>query len=135
MILEVADNRVVDAAERGSAGVERWRDRPRMSLWSWRASDLSNFWSRRADLYAIVVAGLWWGGALAVWGAVTGDSNTPAGDSRVLNGLVAALALVAAVVLTRLAWLFLVRPVVDREEYEESERKRRAARRAGARRR
>ena len=127
-ILEVADNRVVDPEGGGGASIERWRDRPRLSLWNWRASDLSNFWSRRADLYVILVVSLWCAGALAVWGAVTGDKNTPAGDSRVLNGLVAAITIASAVALTRLAWLFLARPVVDRVEYEDSERRRRAAR-------
>ena len=126
MILKVDDHRVVDAtASGGSAGVERWRDRPRLSLWRWDASNLYG-------VYVILVVSLWWGGALAVWGAVTGDSNTPAGESRALNGLVAVLAVAAAVLLTRLTWLFLARPVVDRERYEESERSRRATRRTRA---
>jgi hypothetical protein len=129
LILGVADNRVVDAVDSGvGAGAERWRDRPRLSLWNWRASHLSNFWARRGDLFVILVVGLWLAGALAVWGAVTGDKDAPAGDSRVLNGLVAAIAIASAVLLTRLAWQFLSRPVVDREKYEDAERKRRAAR-------
>ena len=89
----------------------RWRERPRLSMIRWDAPNLY-------IPYAICVVGLWWALPLAVDGAITGNPNTPGGHSRLLNGILVPLILVAAFALSRLTWLFLSRPVVDRKTYE-----------------
>jgi hypothetical protein len=89
----------------------RWRERPRLSMIRWDASDLY-------IPYAICVVGFWWAVPLAVDGAITGNPETPGGHSRVLNGVLVPVLLIAALALSRLTWLFLARPVVDRRTYE-----------------
>jgi len=64
-------------------------------------------------VYVIVMVGAWWATAAVLAQVLSGD----AAGSDVAWGLVY---LATAVATTWLAWLFLRRPVVDREQYEAS---------------
>ena len=84
----------------------RWRHRPRLSVWR---TDASVFYGT----YVILMVGAWWATAAVLVEVLSGH----AAGTEVAWGLVY---LVLALATTWLAWLFLRRPVVDREQYEAS---------------
>jgi hypothetical protein len=86
--------------------VPRWRNRPRLSLWRLDASVLHG-------LYVILMVGAWWAAAAVLVEILSGRAV----GTEVVWGLIY---LVMALTMSWLAWLFLRRPVVGRQQYEAS---------------
>ncbi|HET6915717.1 MAG TPA: hypothetical protein VFH56_06460 [Acidimicrobiales bacterium] len=82
----------------------RWRDRPRLTLLRWNLG-------RGFVLYVIVVGVAWWAVVAYGWAAISGHGG-PAGEhSRLHAAGWTLLALAVSLLLTRIAWLYLRRPV------------------------
>jgi hypothetical protein len=94
-------------ARHETASKARWRERPRETLLRW---DLD----RGYGLYVIAMGGAWWLVFSFGWEAVSASGHSSGG--RLASACWSLLALAAALVLTRLAWLYLGRPVRHRHD-------------------
>lgn len=96
-------------ARHAVAHKQRWRDRPRTTVLRW---DLD----RGYGLFVILMGVAWWSAAAYGYAALTGHADPSGGDSRWKSAIVALVALAVAIGSTRLAWLFLRRPVAKKRD-------------------